>query len=155
MYAGAEGNGVCPEGLAISKEDCYDVSKNLMDAAGMTPKNPELNVGEWSVVPCGCFIYAGEWIDYKDPALGNCKAPILGQLVCKKAPPAPPVEKPTSADFGDVELYPPGEGEGSFGSIPVEPVQPIHIMIPLNKDPCSDCPSITSFSPFRSVGENC
>ena len=43
-----------------------------------------LNVGTWDTTPCGCFIYIDHWVDYKDPANGNCLPDPNSNLVCRK-----------------------------------------------------------------------
>ncbi len=98
-----EGGGICPEGQATSKEECLDASHDVGGAAGMTKLKNFLNVGTWPFTPCGCFIYADEWVDFKDPALGNCKPDPRAQLVCskKKEPSslcAPPKDHPCGSD---------------------------------------------------------
>ncbi len=94
-----EGGGVCPHVLAVSEEECLEAAQEVGGAAGLTRLHDFLNVGSWPFTPCGCFIYIDRWIDYKDPALGNCKPDSDSKLICKKPSKCdPPDDHPCATD---------------------------------------------------------
>ena len=108
LEAFGEGGGSCPNGKAVSQDECYEAAKAV--GGDFTFENDSLNVGTWSFLPCGCFIYdtgATKWIDYKDPSAGNCVAPKKAALVCKSNDPVVPDNADNAA-----ELYAKGEGNG-------------------------------------------
>ncbi len=86
-------NGVCPEGTEVTELECLQAA---LEVALAMPLKETLQVGSWSFTPCGCFIYNGEYIDYKDPSHGNCLPDPKANLVCWGEPPS------------DFELFDPG-----------------------------------------------
>ena len=97
LYANGSGGGICASGKAVTQEECFDAAHEV--GVGMNLKD-FLNVGTWDTTPCGCFIHIDQfvdyhWVDYKDPASGNCLADHNSKLVCRKEPPPP----------SDFELY--------------------------------------------------
>ncbi len=101
-----EGGGTCPAGQEVPKDECYDAAREVGLEAGLSNMKDFLNEGTWANLPCGCFIYVNEWIDYKDPSAGTCKADANSRQVCKKLPPTtaptaaptpPPTAEPTAA----------------------------------------------------------
>ncbi len=113
IYA-AGAAGICPEGTAVTEEDCLQAAQEV--GTSMTLKDT-LNVGSWPFTPCGCFIYIDHWIDYKDPANGNCIADSRSNLVCGRLPsPAPSTCEPpgTTCEYLDCSDQPCCEGSGSY-----------------------------------------
>ncbi len=72
---------VCPDDCGVAENECLEAAHEV--GVGMT-LTEFVNVGSWSYLPCGCFIYNGEWVDYKDPNNGNCVPDTSSQLVCKQ-----------------------------------------------------------------------
>ncbi len=80
LFADGQGGGICENGKAVSEEDCLQAALEV--GIGMSLKD-FLNVGSWDFTPCGCFIYADSWVDYKDPSHGNCLPDNKSNLVCR------------------------------------------------------------------------
>jgi hypothetical protein len=81
LYADGDGGGICATGKALTQDECLDAAHEV--GVGMNLRD-SLNVGSWNFTPCGCFIYLDEWVDYKDPAVGNCNPDPNANLVCQK-----------------------------------------------------------------------
>ena len=80
LYADGEG-GICSTGKAVTGQECFDAAHEV----GIDMRLKDfLNVGTWDHTPCGCFIYLDDWVDYKDPAVGNCVPDPNANLVCRK-----------------------------------------------------------------------
>jgi len=81
VIAEEEDEGICVSGKEVIKHHCLDAAHEV--GVGMDLRNTVM-VGDWDWTPCGCFIYNDKFVDYKDPALGNCKAHADTKLVCRK-----------------------------------------------------------------------
>jgi hypothetical protein len=81
LYANGDGGRICATGKALTQEECLDAAHEV--GVGMNLRD-SLNVGSWNFTPCGCFIYIDDFVDYKDPANGNCKPDSDSNLVCRK-----------------------------------------------------------------------
>lgn len=74
----------CPGGKEISKTSCFAAAHEVGKLHGMELLN-FLNDGTFdNSSPCGCFIYNDHWVNYKDPAHGNCLPDPNSNLVCFK-----------------------------------------------------------------------
>jgi hypothetical protein len=102
LLGAGEGDGICPpHGMPVSKDDCLQAAHDVGGVEGLTNLYDFLNVGTWPFTPCGCFIYLDEWVDYKDPSLGNCKPDPNAKLVCRRKKPldcTPPDNHPCATD---------------------------------------------------------
>jgi hypothetical protein len=85
LYADRSG-GICPSLKTVRQEECFDAAHEV--GVGMNLKD-FLNIGTWGSTPCGCFISIDpwedyNWVNYKDPASGNCLADHNSKLLCRK-----------------------------------------------------------------------
>jgi len=81
IYADEDGDGICPSGKAVLKDECFAAGKEA--GIGMTI-GPDMIVYDWDWTPCGCFIYDNVLINYKDPVHGNCKPHAKCKSICRK-----------------------------------------------------------------------
>jgi hypothetical protein len=84
MFGRGKGGSICAPNKAVTEEECFDAAQEVRTAS-MPDLITYLNVGEWDHTPCGCFIWYNRNIDYKNPAVGNCKDIYGGgNLICTK-----------------------------------------------------------------------
>jgi len=84
LYADGEGGGICAPGKAVTEEECLNAGNEVTVGIMNDLDRTRVIVGAWPALPCGCFIYNDQKIDYKDPANANCSPHLISNLVCRK-----------------------------------------------------------------------
>ncbi len=72
----------CPTGLEVPKEECLDAAKSLTEYIDTIDKTTLLE-GDWAGLPCGCFVYNNQKVNY-DSNCGNSASHHTSNLVCKQ-----------------------------------------------------------------------
>ena len=81
MFNNGKGGGICSPNTAIIKDEYLDAA---LEVGGGMPNlfRSVLNAGTWNFTPCGCFIWNDKYIDYMDPAEGNCRVRDQVNFIC-------------------------------------------------------------------------
>lgn len=111
FYPGAE-SAACPVGQEVPQQDCLAAANALTPGLTTITNRNDLLINDWGGLPCGCFIWSNQLIDY-DPNCANAGPHPSAELVCRHpgtitgspttAPtpwsPPPPVAFPAVSEF--------------------------------------------------------
>ena len=140
----------CPEGQEVPQDQCLAAANALTEVWTTVANRGDLLVNDWSGLPCGCFIYNSQMIDY-DSNCANAFPSGSAQLVCRhpdtitSAPttgptpwsPPPPVGYPAARSYDShewesvypINLYTFCDEAGCFAQLPAENCNGIYYVL--------------------------